>query len=502
MAKGQKKDSRMSIYVCYFTLGVVFLYLGIGVAFYNASSFLYLHPLTLDWTSCMIVLYCCSIFFSNGCYGISLVWRELSLKFGHRSTQQKVRLVIASFFFILLSCIFQFAPLYLIFEDFNLQEQRRSEKKAFGKLCQEPQFTCEKRLQLVELFKKRRQLDVRWKALQKLRADYYLWDQIMENMPQLILLIIITNGRDFERNKMGGASLILTIFTWGWQRFLGYICTVEGSLSSKFISRLLLLFCFGPPFLFYYLALVQGLLAPSGYSAYSYINGLEKNSLTHNAVFFMDKFYIHQTCLLLAFLLHFGGIVWINSDLSWDQIFKEVFATILFIFPNKDWMKTQEETPRTTKEECLQDWLKFKRKLMYLTRIHIVKCFLVLFREIVCGIVQSFDPGRSHDMFTVFCMWIFVPNVIICAVCQQFAFLVFGRWFHPSSMLLPRLPDFGRPRSFKFFVMLIFKERYPTSSTQEEETRIEMQQISSTEIRPEANGSPDTSVVDFTREST
>ncbi len=68
-------DSRMFIYICYFTLGVVFLYLGIGVAFYNASSFLYLHPLTLDWTSCMIVLYCCSIFFSNGCYGISLVWR-------------------------------------------------------------------------------------------------------------------------------------------------------------------------------------------------------------------------------------------------------------------------------------------------------------------------------------------------------------------------------------------------------------------------------------------
>jgi hypothetical protein len=148
-----------------------------------------------------------------------------------------VRLVIESFFFILLSCIFQFAPLYLIFEEFNLQKQRRSEKKAFGQLCQEPQLTCEKRLQLVELFKKRRQLDVRWKALQKLRADYYLWDQIMENMPQLILLTIITNGKD-SKNIIGRVSLMLTFLTWGWQRFQGYICTVEGSLRSSSRIRL------------------------------------------------------------------------------------------------------------------------------------------------------------------------------------------------------------------------------------------------------------------------
>jgi hypothetical protein len=72
-------------------------------------------------------------------------------------------------------------------------------------------------------------------------------------------------------------------------------------------------------------------------------------------------------------------------------------------------------------------------------------------------------------------------------------------------MLLPRPPDFGR--NVLLFIIkklqfILLTERYPTSSTQEEETRIEMQQISSTEIRPEANGSPDTSVVDFTREST
>jgi hypothetical protein len=327
------KDSPMFFLICYFMLEVVFLYLGTGVACYNAASSLLLHPLTWDWTSLWIILYCCSIFVSNGCYGIKLLWRELSLKFAHSSRQQKVYLIIASLFFSLLSFICQFAPFHLLIADFNLQKKRHNEKKAFSQLCKNPPNTCEKIRQLVETFKKRRQLDGHWKKLQKKRADYYLLDQIMENLPQLILLILITNTQETE-NTVGMFSLLLALSLWTWQRFLGYTCTVEGPLMFSGPSHLVAFFLCGfvsnMIMFFQFLNSIYGL---TGLRALEITSGLtysseleDKNgqfiNMSH-VVIFMD---MPLVCYLLAVALHFGVVVSINSDLGWAEKAKEALA--------------------------------------------------------------------------------------------------------------------------------------------------------------------------------
>jgi hypothetical protein len=441
-------------------LEVVLLYLGTGVACYNAASFLFLHPLTWDWMSLWIILYCCSIFFSNGCYGIRLVWRELSLKFAHSTRQQKVCLIIPSFFFVLLSCICQFAPFHLLIEDFNLQKKRHNLNKEFSHLSINPPHTYEKIRQLVETFKKRRQLDVHWKALQNLRADYYLWDQIMENFPQLILLILITNTQD-TGNTVGIFSILLALSLWTWQRYLGYTCTVEGPLMLSGPSDLVAFFFFGfASNMIIFLQFLKSIYRLTSMGALEIISGLtysseleDKNgkflNMSHVA-FFMDNMPLLS--FLLAAVLHFGGVAWINSDLCLAEKGKEAFATILFPLPHRDWMIPQGEPQRKTKMECLQDFLQFKRKLNALTLLLICKFILVFSPKVICDIKLFI-----HPLFQASCDSVSVIFLSLISIIQLWSLYRFCRVCHPSSMLLPSPPDFvTRISVFNFMKLLKF----------------------------------------------
>jgi hypothetical protein len=492
-------------------LEVVFLYLGTGVACFNAASFLRLHPLTWDWVSLWIILYCCSIFFSNGIYGIKLVLRKLSLKFAHSSRQQKVYLIIGSVLLCLLSCIFQLAPLYLILEDFNFQKERRCEKVTFSHLCQDPGLTCEKRRKLVETYKKRRQLDVHWKAFQKLRADYYLWDQIMENFPQLILFMNITNANDFK-NIIGPASLMLTLYLWAWQRFLGYTCTVEDPHGLIGQSDLPLFFAVGC-FLHAYLLLGTAIFGfdfawTEITSALTFSSELQNKHgkiipLSHNFVYYMSSF--SQLDLPLTAVLHFGGVAWINSDLGWTEKAKEALATILIPLPHRDWIIPQGEPQRKTKMECLQDFLQFKRKLIALTLLQICKIILVFFPKVICDIILLIYPlyPSSWKLNVGAMIWLFALSFF-----QLSHLYWFYRLWHPSSMLLPSPPDFVIGISvFSIVKLLMFlfsdeEAKYVDQKEEcrqvEEETSIEMQSISSTATCLEANGlnTSDTIVVE------
>jgi hypothetical protein len=170
-------------------------------------------------------------------------------------------------------------------------------------------------------------------------------------------------------------------------------------------------------------------------------------------------------------------------------------------------MTPKGEQQRTTIKECMQEFLKFKRKLIFLTWLHISKTILIsvpfISRYLFGIVLLNANWHQSHGHF-VSALGLGILFFTFCyfflSISQLSSLIKFILRGHPSSMLLP--PDIARKANIFFFTIefqrfLLFDEEEAVRPSvdqeeecqeMEEETSIEMQPITSTETCPEANG--------------
>ncbi len=427
--------------------GIVFLYLGFYNAVYCGVSFFHLHPITLDLTSVLIIVYWISIFAWNGIYGAYLAYKNIFKK-----VDRCPKACFLTSMIIFLSFIFPMAPLHMVYQDFYLEKQRRKKNVTFSQLCNEPLTNKTARKKLLNAYKECKALETQWKKHQKMRASYLYWDLMLENLPQLILLTILAGSKEMKGVVDPPTFLVITL-SWTWQRYSSHLCTIEGPVSLKGKALLFGRICM--EIWFRFVALLHLFspfydFTPFGFaymfSRLNYSPGLKEKYgdvfyFPRKAIEVSDMFYHSYVLISLAMLLinFIVDLALFGSKANWRDAFSDAFASLLFPSGIRDWAKPGDDHQRTTKSEIFEDWENFKYKHRHRVLLHLCENIVLTLPEWICLaliFVKAVIFPNFLEIWELFKALLLAGFFFVASYMQILTFDEFNCGFHPYALLL------------------------------------------------------------------